>query len=295
MITVKNIYGLPTERHERGIYKVVYDEDERPVLDKQLICKPNKELTTALEPISRQAEEFEELMSVEAFEKKGEKNGINFDIVMQLETGEGKEKDIKLRQIKVECSNDEVEQVEKIPNEGIRSIKSEKTEVSRTPHGCQWDTKSAVIIRKELDKLEECPALHTKWSEMEKSVQEQIEFTGKRSGMEISEQYGMIENYSEDNKIDATRKSMISWKLTNSMEKKDGTNQYFYLDRPSENQMWPKEGKGSASGTEESNFDDKYLLTAYCPFNATETAISLIPIGVENEEIRKTLERRVEL
>ncbi|EJW82703.1 hypothetical protein WUBG_06389 [Wuchereria bancrofti] len=34
------------------------------------------------------------------------------------------------------------------------------------------------------------------------------------------EQYGMIENYSEDNKIDATRKSMISWKLTNSMEKK---------------------------------------------------------------------------
>ncbi|EJW82702.1 hypothetical protein WUBG_06388 [Wuchereria bancrofti] len=92
MITVKNIYGLPTERHERGIYKVVYDEDERPVLDKQLICKPNKELTTALEPISRQAEEFEELMSVEAFEKKGEKNGINFDIVMQLETGEGKEK-----------------------------------------------------------------------------------------------------------------------------------------------------------------------------------------------------------
>ncbi|VDM12221.1 unnamed protein product [Wuchereria bancrofti] len=90
MITVKNIYGLPTERHERGIYKVVYDEDERPVLDKQLICKPNKELTTALEPISRQAEEFEELMSVEAFEKKGEKNGINFDIVMQLETGEEK-------------------------------------------------------------------------------------------------------------------------------------------------------------------------------------------------------------
>uniref|UniRef100_A8PXP6 Uncharacterized protein n=1 Tax=Brugia malayi TaxID=6279 RepID=A8PXP6_BRUMA len=89
MITVKNICSLSTERHKREIYKAVYDEDGRPVLHKQPTCK-NKELTTALEPISRQTEEFQEFMPVEAFEKKGEKDGINFDIVMQLEMEEGK-------------------------------------------------------------------------------------------------------------------------------------------------------------------------------------------------------------
>ncbi|VIO87214.1 Uncharacterized protein BM_BM18191 [Brugia malayi] len=286
MITVKNICSLSTERHKREIYKAVYDEDGRPVLHKQPTCK-NKELTTALEPISRQTEEFQEFMPVEAFEKKGEKDGINFDIVMQLEMEEGK-------QIKVKCSKGEVEQIEKIPNEGIESIKAEKTEVSRTPHECsekmdkkheqtsdyleltikmdEWDTKSVVIVMKGLHKLEEFPALHKKWSEMEKSVQEvlisavekpmieefleQIEFTGK------SEQYGTNENYSQDTKIDATKKSTVSWKLTNSMEKKDDTNQYFHLNRPSKNQMWPKERKGGASGAEESNSDDKYLLAA---------------------------------
>ncbi|VDM12220.1 unnamed protein product, partial [Wuchereria bancrofti] len=89
------------------------------------------------------------------------------------------------------------------------------------------------------------------------------------------EQYGMIENYSEDNKIDATRKSMISWKLTNSMEKKDGTNQYFYLDRPSENQMWPKEGKGSAS--------EKHLKEELnCKHNETErNAVEILQIQLE--------------
>lgn len=46
------------------------------------------------------------------------------------------------------------------------------------------------------------------------------------------------------------------------MEKKDDTNQYFHLNRPSKNQMWPKERKGGASGAEESNSDDKYLLAA---------------------------------
>uniref|UniRef100_A8PXP9 Uncharacterized protein n=1 Tax=Brugia malayi TaxID=6279 RepID=A8PXP9_BRUMA len=67
----------------------------------------------------------------------------------------------------------------------------------------EWDTKSVVIVMKGLHKLEEFPALHKKWSEMEKSVQEvlisavekpmieefleQIEFTGKSSEMEISE------------------------------------------------------------------------------------------------------------
>ncbi|VDO10063.1 unnamed protein product [Brugia timori] len=94
MITVKNICSLSTERHKREIYKAVYDEDGRPVLHKQPTCK-NKELTTALEPISRQTEKFQEFMPVEAFEKKGEKDGINFDIVMQLEMEEGKVRLIK--------------------------------------------------------------------------------------------------------------------------------------------------------------------------------------------------------
>ncbi|EFO14165.2 hypothetical protein LOAG_14359, partial [Loa loa] len=88
------------------------------------------------------------------------------------------------------------------------------------------------------------------------------------------EQHEMDGNYPQDTEVKTTEERVISWELTNNVEEKDGT--YFHPNLPTENQIWPEEGKGSVSNADKSNMD-----------NVKETAIRSALIGRKNGVVPK--------
>ncbi|VDN92295.1 unnamed protein product [Brugia pahangi] len=95
MITVKNICGLSTERHKQEIYKAkmcMTKTEDQCCISNQLVKQRTNDRFGANFETNRRVPG---VYVSGSFREKGEKDGINFDIVMQLEIEEGKVRLIK--------------------------------------------------------------------------------------------------------------------------------------------------------------------------------------------------------